>query len=261
MMERSFKFQVSGLRLAEGRPFASGPRLFRGLFNLKHETRNPKRAGSARAFNLVELMFSILILGVGLVAVASLFPVATALQQETMDDVMMQQVARNARTLLQRRGIDRATFEANALAQNGKATGEVFKINDLWPMEDRSFPTTEPVNERDYYWVPLFRYDSNGDPAQNLDWNVYVLILKVVPGYGPSDDNVVRTGRANAGDYVIDGRSDQVRAAANQSDQPRVFPLQVDVETAPYDPFWHGVVAGTTSTSRGFTYLPGGIVR
>ena len=88
------------------------PRLNRSLSGscptLSVRPISPSASGpllSPLAFSLVEVMFSILILGVGLVAVASLFPIAGTIQRATVEDVTAMQVARNAESAVAARGI------------------------------------------------------------------------------------------------------------------------------------------------------------
>ncbi len=51
----------------------------------------------------METMIALGVFAIGFVAVASIFPVATALQKESVEDVLAQQVARNAAALIQGR--------------------------------------------------------------------------------------------------------------------------------------------------------------
>ena len=70
---------------------------------------NKKRSGR-RGYTLLEIMFSILILGVGMAAVASLFPFATHIQQNTMHELMSQQTRSNIVTLLVNKGMDKTVI-------------------------------------------------------------------------------------------------------------------------------------------------------
>jgi type II secretory pathway pseudopilin PulG len=183
----------------------------------------------APAFNLVELMFSILILGIGLVSIASLFPLASSLQQQTMDQVLAYQAAKNAEFALTTRYVDPGYLPP---AGDAKRDGRVIQLNgigadpygwgtnfdaDVWPVLDRSYPGNEPFNRR-MYWVPLFRWDQGIG-----DWEVYVFVIKavdnmVVPpdGYVVIDDTLP----AYSGDYVIypgtDGDLDQENTQRQQ---------------------------------------------
>ena len=260
MMERSFKFQVSGFRLSE-----FGHRAVRlRRANLKLETRNPKRAGSARAFNLVELMFSILILGVGLVAVASLFPVASSLQQETMDDVVAAQVWSNARFLLEKRRIPPNIFTASNPAP--PQDGSVFYwagLPSYWPAQDR----THPSGTNQFSWVPLFRRDNDYDAASPQAWETYVFIVK-----GPElADNVVTLDPfpAMAGDFYVDRRTPAQMSAASPPGGPpllRIDRFREDVTNWAAPPWngavpWHASPNGRTSSAKYVGMLDGGVVR
>lgn len=170
-----------------------------------------------RAFSLVELMFSILILGVGLVAVASLFPVASTIQQETMDQVLAMQAARNVEQTLSvpgvwaSRGIDGQWLTNNtpptsingAFVQVPAAT-----LNAAWPIEDRRFASTDPAN-RCFYWTPLFRR-TNPNPLVN-EWEAYIFILKGtdefqainIPTYQADRNIDLRNRPVEIGEYVV----------------------------------------------------------
>ena len=55
---------------------------------------------------LLEVMIAVLILGIGLVGVAGLFPVAGAVQRRTYDDVVARQVSDSVQDLVERRGFN-----------------------------------------------------------------------------------------------------------------------------------------------------------
>ena len=62
-----------------------------------------------RGFTLVEILFSIGILSIGLIAVASLFPAAAIMQREAVRDALQQQDMRSAEGLFKGRGVDAST--------------------------------------------------------------------------------------------------------------------------------------------------------
>ncbi|MDX1565774.1 MAG: prepilin-type N-terminal cleavage/methylation domain-containing protein, partial [Phycisphaeraceae bacterium] len=110
-------------------------------------TTSPKHQRRRRGYTLLEIMFSILILGVGMVAVASMFPVAARLQFNTLNDVRSQQAATNIVTMVQAKGFPTTTLETATNfdttagttypSQTNKLTMTV--LNQFWPWEDRSF--------------------------------------------------------------------------------------------------------------------------
>jgi type II secretory pathway pseudopilin PulG len=141
-----------------------------------------------RGSSIVELMFSILILGVGLTGVASLFPTAAAIQRDTFEDVLGSQVAQNVRGAIGTRGF--------AAADMPVSTGRVQPVNPAvlqgpgpaavaWTLHDRCYPA--PVSDDpqaiggSHYWVPLVR------KPLTEDYRVFIFVLHRIrsANYGP----------------------------------------------------------------------------
>jgi hypothetical protein len=111
-------------------------------------------------------MFSIMILGIGLVAIGSIFPVASSLQKSTMDEIEAQMVARSARAYLQARGIPRTSMTG--------AAGSVFRFAaNLFSEDDERLPTGLPKASRDWWWDGFYRLD----PVTN-DYDVYLIVAR-----------------------------------------------------------------------------------
>ena len=55
---------------------------------------------SRRAFNLVELLLAVFILGIGIIGISALFPAGIAQQRQANDDIMGPIVADNAMAIL-----------------------------------------------------------------------------------------------------------------------------------------------------------------
>ncbi len=163
---------------------------------------HPQRIQQRRrrsGYTLLEIMFSILILGVGMAAVASLFPFAAHIQQNTMHELMAQQTKTNIVTLLHGKGFSQADvlnaalhevpggsahitnttrFKlSNNVADSFSATFDPAdpnqgEINKHWPLQDRSYPTTiANLTQRSIFWEPLFYRAGN-------EWRVMVVIMR-----------------------------------------------------------------------------------
>lgn len=156
-------------------------------------------------FTLAEVLISLGIFAIGMIAVASLFPVAAILQKETADDILGQQSANNARATIEAIGLtyfDPDTAFADDLDNYHQASSDrygattlqfsgVVPIADLLPpaqpsgtsfyarfsLGERSFPSTEADwDERDHYWFFYVR-DTAGSPT-SPNWQGYVLIVE-----------------------------------------------------------------------------------
>lgn len=180
------------------------------------------RRSASRAFTLLEIMFAIMILGIGLVAVAALFPVTTRLQKSTFDDMIGMQIVSNVEALLNARGL-----KANDLPP-ALEDGQVHRVpaelidddpdngpnpdSIEWVHELRSFPDSIPATGQDdipigspdgyddglasrpYWWEPLVRYE----PTTG-QWEVYVIIFRSIGQEVPPVDQVpARTGSLSA---------------------------------------------------------------
>ncbi|MEM9415015.1 MAG: prepilin-type N-terminal cleavage/methylation domain-containing protein [Planctomycetota bacterium] len=160
-----------------------------------------------KGFTLAEVLISLGIFAVGMIAVASLFPVAAILQKETADDILGKQAATNARATLEAVGLTYFTeigvnndldfyhtasdnrYGATTLQYSGVVpveeiaalSGPSYTFYKRYSILERSFPTTEAdFNERDHYWFFYVR-DAAGDPA-GPNWQGYVLIVERLDG-------------------------------------------------------------------------------
>ena len=120
-----------------------------------------QRAGF-RGFTLMEVMFSVMILGVGLIAVASVLPVAGVLHRNTIDESESLAIGRTARGTLEARGLMRppGTGDVRRIDFGPPITGGGTSTHPL-PLIDRAYPSTptqtpDPFHQfHRYYWVPL----------------------------------------------------------------------------------------------------------
>ena len=216
---------------------------------------NTKRI-NARGFTLAEIMFAVLILGIGLISIASLFPAAGAIQRNTMNEVTGEFVASNIEAKLKTRGISET-----ALLLLVTGTNTVTNLSDAQltsiglPLAERVFPEAfdndrdgndNEVNEdnafakRQFYWRPLFLRDAQGN------WNIFVFVQRRVGDAVPivSNANSNPTNLVNAGDWTVTGSGVLTRAT---------------IDTANSN--WKGVTVGNASTTITVLTLSNGVIR
>lgn len=140
----------------------------------------PQFVASRRAagFNMIEVMFAMGIFTVGFVAVAAIFPVGMMLQRETLQDTHARHFAASTKAIVQMRGFSEAILEAQ-VTQSETVTAVPQALTAPapfgWSLADRSYNAIDPVNERRYFWVPLF-FDADDGPTR--DWRVYIFVVK-----------------------------------------------------------------------------------
>jgi hypothetical protein len=175
---------------------------------------------------LLEVMISVLVLGLGLTAVAGLFPIAGAVQRATYDDMVSLQMGDTVEAMVRSRGFSIVDlvdpFNPLGLLTN-KVAPVPAKVLDgktatptlvEWGLQDRCYPASmggDPAYaNRAYYWVPLVR-------RVNLtDWQVFIFVLKKEQGvdYGshsgigvanPNDPSTVPVVRSLVALTVLNG--------------------------------------------------------
>jgi type II secretory pathway pseudopilin PulG len=200
------------------------------------------------AFSLVEVMFSILIMGVGLVAVASLFPIAGSIQRATFDDVTAVQVAKNAQSAIKARGFSEADLLLPDLVVgynplvldvvqplprrilDWDVLGPPLGAQVNWLLTERCYPApigtyipqnsgspaTPPPTEQPYYWVPLILKES-----VVLESKIFVFIMKKQPGVS-SYTNIFAGEDANMDDPASVPHVKSILVVPNTMDPYRV---------------------------------------
>ncbi|MFN3165857.1 MAG: prepilin-type N-terminal cleavage/methylation domain-containing protein [Phycisphaeraceae bacterium] len=147
-----------------------------------------------RGFTLVEVLIALGVFAIGMVAVASLFPVAALLQKETAEEVVGEHAAQSAKSIVEAK---RLTYRAPTGA-GLTGTGDLGRYHTLagdslsrvvplhainnqlltrrYTYWDRSYPSGTPAPaDRDLFWVP-FVQNVSGDPT-NPNWVMKLFLL------------------------------------------------------------------------------------
>ena len=218
---------------------------------------NPTRSiPSGRGFTLAEVMFAVLILGIGLISIASLFPAAGAIQKNTMTDVTGDFVASNIEAKLKARGISESqltTYIPDVAANHSvvKNLTDMQLDNIGLTIGERVFPEAYDANRNDtpnedatedntfekrqFYWRPLFMRDAQGN------WKIYVFVQRRI---GDAVPTVVNSGNANAGDWTVQGNGTLSRMTDDVSNN-----------------HWKGAIVGNSSTTVTVVTLSNGVIR
>lgn len=150
----------------------------------------PRVAG----FTLVEILISLGLFAIGMIAVASLFPVAALLQRQTAAEVIGEHAAQNAKAIVEAKSLS-YTAPTSGLIGTGDlgpyhslagTTGtEAVPLSAIratlltkkFTYSDRSYPSATPsVADRDLFWVP-FVQNISGDP-DNPNWVMRLFLLE-----------------------------------------------------------------------------------
>ncbi len=152
---------------------------------------------SRRGFSLVELMFAIAILGIGLIAIASVFPVAGLMQRRTFDTIESMDLERSAVQTLRALKIQKSKFAYNGggniqpllpaiknqnqsdhwlTLQNSKEYRPVNRALPTGRLWQPSGGNTVKSSQASSFWVPLIR-DAESDP-NTREWHIALFLLR-----------------------------------------------------------------------------------
>ena len=136
-----------------------------------------KRTHARQGFTLLEVLFAIAILAIGLLAVAALLPVAALQQKRAMDAQLGTSFGKNAVSLAKAGGRDpfAATVvpTASAYFASDSTASNTVKVK-------KAYQTADPTGTFDY--SISYRMDNAGDPI-----NVLVSVFRKMPDVDPAN--------------------------------------------------------------------------
>jgi len=145
-------------------------------------------ACATRGFTLIEVLLAVFILGIGLVMVACIFPVAADWSRQNAEESIASNIARNARTIILTKY---APSDFSALAADSAGLATLVALPGIastgkLPLVERAYaygavppyPAAAPVNAL-YFWTALVRRSpdvSLGTAPNRFD--LYILVFK-----------------------------------------------------------------------------------
>lgn len=218
------------------------------------------RPHACRAFTLLEVMFAILLLGVGLVAVAGIFPIAGSIQRDTVDQTLAQSVATSAEAVLMEKGITAADLTLSVPNFYLLAAAKIPERDRCYPYfedadgngtpnepsnsrgldEDHTFTSAAASSiKRQMYWCPVFYKNTLTN-----NWQVFVFVMRNI---GLGEPVPTTTGLPLAGDLYVkaDGT---VGTAISDNDSGAAGA-------------WHAPISGTRSSFVQLSVLGTGVVQ
>lgn len=143
--------------------------------------RIARRTGGARAgaFSLVEVLLAVMILGIGLVMVAAIFPVGAQWTRESAEETVGQMVARNATAIIQVR-YKAGDMAAVAAGPHPTWLQPLPGIGGL-PLSERAYafgafppyPASDP-GHASYYWTAMVRQTPSDTSGRQFDLFIFV---------------------------------------------------------------------------------------
>ena len=110
-----------------------------------------------RGFSFAEVMFAVVILGVGFIMVAAIFPIAAAQTKSTIDESVAAQIARSAFHTIQS-----STTSTDYIPDgNTHSYGDATALNDPWKKLSGSMICAA---DQRYAWVPFYQCFKTGSP-------------------------------------------------------------------------------------------------
>ncbi len=147
----------------------------------KNPSSLPFVANNRRGFTLIEIMFAIAILGVGLIMVAATFPIAIKWTTQDAQKTIGQTIAQSAVAYLANTYGQNTTYappSSAAWTSVGSASMATYYLNGTVPYSATVAGTSGNPYAL-YSWTAVVRVDplSFADPASVTTWDVYIFVF------------------------------------------------------------------------------------
>ena len=198
-------------------PRAAAPA--RGPGRTPRHARTFPRASRRRGFSFTEVLFAVMILGVGFIMVAAIFPVAIQQSRTTAEETTAAAVARGGANFFEKVATNSAMPATNniVVSANFDGDGSGTSVNSDGRTLARALQgSTIAGADTRYAWVPFYR--RAGNPADQTTWNSFAQVF-MIPVLARNESEFKgapriydNAGQANVVVNIIDG--DSVTAGA-----------------------------------------------
>lgn len=200
-------------------------------------------------FSLVEILMAVMILGVGMIMIASVFPVGANWARQNIEETIGSIVAKNAVGIIQTRY---TAANLDTVDNTIQAIPGIVGPNPLLPLVERAYafgkepayPATDPTNAN-YFWTALIRR-SGGANSTSDTFDLYILV------FNRNDPNQIFRSTNSDGDPFPSGVTEVTgaRALTNELNIPCVIQTPTVDRTGentflfPLPPIQFGTVRG-----------------
>jgi type II secretory pathway pseudopilin PulG len=145
-----------------------------------HDQRTTPASARARGFSFTEVLFAVMILGIGFIMVAAIFPVAIQQAQSSTEETTAAAVGRTAATVL-----EQVASNSTMPATNNVFVGPDYDGDGANPPNDTDgFSLAMALRgslvmtgDSRYAWVPLYR--RGGDPSFPATWSRVAQVIMI----------------------------------------------------------------------------------
>jgi prepilin-type N-terminal cleavage/methylation domain-containing protein len=134
-----------------------------------------------RAFTMVEILLAMLILGIGLIMIATVLPVGADWNRENIEESLASEIARNAVAIIRTR-YTRTDMPSGA---NANLVVPIPSIDNKLPLAERAYaygaspayPAVTPGNAL-YWWTAMVRQTPDPYATIRNRYDIYILVFK-----------------------------------------------------------------------------------